>query len=306
MRLKQIFFWLLMILAAGLGGVKAYFDHQLQIQWDKSIYAVADTVMIDYSQIMSSLLGSIIIREMQLVAPGYEPWQVDKLTFERIYYFYNPYQLPPYLRLTAQNIQWEISDIAPPTPVLMSAFGYAPYYLTPRELRSLGYARIQANLEVIIQPKGGEIKGENSKNQVILVHAKLDAGTWGQFQLMMELAKVPVPIKWQTPKVWQQIQLIALNITYIDRGLFNRLFIRLAQRNKMTLVELKQALLIKLKTDLAPRRTSLPPSVFASLQQFIQTPQQVSLSLQPKLPLQLTRIGTIALPDLGLKMSYGD
>lgn len=306
LNLKKVFFWLVMILAASLGGAKAYFDHQLQIKLDKSIHAVADKVLIDYSQITSSLLGSIVVRHLQLLAPGYEPLQVDKLTFERIYYFYNPYQLPPYLRLTAKNMQWEISDIAPPTPVLMSAFGYAPYYLTPRELRSLGYARIEANIEFSAQPGIVEIKGLDSKNQHVFFKTMIHAGAWGQVELMVELAEVPVPIKWQTPMVWQQIQLVALTFNYIDNGLFDRLFIRLAQRNKMTLVELKQALLIKLKTDLAPMRASLPQSVIASLQQFIQTPQQISLYLQPEPPLRLKAIETISLKNLGLKMATSD
>lgn len=305
--MKKIFFWLVMILAAGLGGGKAYFDHQLQINWDKSIQAVADKVLVDYSQITSSLLGSIVIRHLQLLASGYEPLQVEKFTFERIYYFYNPYQLPPYLRFKVNQVRWEISDIAPPTPILMSAFGYAPYYITPRELRSLGYARIEADIELIIQPKTVEIQGlDSTKNQHVFFQATIHAGAWGEVELMMELAQVPVPVKWQTPTVWQEIQLIALTFSYLDKGLFNRLFTRLAQRNKMTLVELKQALLVKLKTDLAPMRAWLSPSVIASLQQFIQTPQQISLYLQPKPPLQLKEIETISLKNLGLKMATSD
>ncbi len=129
-RLKNVILTALMILAASLGGTKAYIDHRLRIEFDTSIQSVADKVLIEYADIRLSLLGSLIINDLRLTLPDSVPVQIDTVTLLKAYQFYDLKTLPGQFSIAIQGLQLPISNSAPPVPVLMSAFGYAPYYLT--------------------------------------------------------------------------------------------------------------------------------------------------------------------------------
>jgi hypothetical protein len=287
MQIKKIIFITTMILAASLGSAKAYIDHQLGVELNRSLKSIAKRVTIDYSEVSTSLLGSAYIRKMHLSMPGYAPVLIDTITLYKAYQFYNPKKLPQQISIAIQGVQFPISDTATPAPILVSALGYAPYYFTLKELRHLGYARINANID--IELKQGEKK--------ISLWGAINGRAWGELTLSTDLTN-SLAI---TSLLTQPIQLTALTFSYTERGLFNRLFTMLAQRNKMTVAHLKQSLINKLKGDLS--QITLDASILSSLQQFIQTPDKLTILMQPNSPITINTLLLTSPKHLGLKMT---
>ncbi|RKZ40647.1 MAG: hypothetical protein DRQ49_07700 [Gammaproteobacteria bacterium] len=283
-----------MILAACFGGAKAYIDHQLHIELDTSIQSVAELVPIEYSEVSTSLLGSVYIRHLRLTIPNSDPILINTITLYKAYQFYNPNKLPQHISMAIQGIQIPIpiSDTAAPTPVLVSAFGYAPYYFTLKELRELGYARINADIHIEAKP---------DKHKMSL-WGKINAQAWGELTLSADLNNVPTPASLSI-KTASQIQLAELTLSYTNKGFINRIFTHLARRNKMTVNRLKYSLINQLKNSMSQAKITLDASVLTSLQQFIQTPDRLTIHLKPNPPLTInTPIYTFP-KSLGLKMT---
>ncbi|MEN8217753.1 MAG: hypothetical protein ABFS56_15570 [Pseudomonadota bacterium] len=283
--IKNFIFVILMFIAATLGGAKAYIDHRLRTALETAIKSVADKVTIEYADVSTSLLGSVIINNLHLTVPDYAPVHIDTAILHKAY------QLPQHILITLKSVQFSISDTAPPVPILMSALGYAPYYLSPRELRGLGYARINADIDI-------EAKS-NEKNKMSL-SGLVNAYAWGELNLSLDLNNVPA---FSTAAAPQQIQLAALSLTYTNKGLVNQVFTWLAQRNKMSLAHFKQALITKLKSDINQTRGMLDATVLSSLQQFIQTPQRLTIHLQPTPPIMINALFYTSPKLLRLKMT---
>ncbi len=291
-KIKNLVIALLMIIAAGLGGAKAYIDHRLGIELDKSINSVTDKAIIEYTQVSTSLLGSVIINNLQLIAPDYAPVHIDTITLYSAYQFYDPNSLPQHISIAVEDIHIPISDTAHEPPVLMSAFGYAPYFLSPRELRGLGYTGINADMY---------FQAKLINNNKFALSVRVNAKAWGNLMFSADLINVPAPAS--LPKAASQIQLAALALTYIDNGLINQVFNWLAQRHKMTARRFKLLLIAKLKNDISQVPMTLDASVLASLQQFLQSPNQLTISLQPNSPLNINALMTTSPKHLGLKMT---
>ncbi len=288
MPIKKMIFITTMILAASLGSAKAYIDHQLGVELNRSLKSIANMVTIDYSEVSTSLIGSAYIRNMHLSMPGYAPVLIDTITLYKAYQFSNPKKLPQQISIAIQGVQFPISDTATPAPILVSALGYAPYYFTLKELRHLGYARINANIDI-------ELKQQGKKK--ISLWGAINGRSWGELTLSTDLNN-SLAI---TSLFTQQVQLTALTFSYTDNGLFNRLFTMLAQRNKMTVAHLKQSLINKLKGDLS--QITLDASILTSLQQFIQTPDKLTILMQPNSPITINTLLLTSPKLMGLKMT---
>lgn len=289
--MKNVIFTTLMIFAACLGGTKAYMDHRLCIELDNSIESIAEQVTIEYTDANISLLGAIIVSNLRLNAPGYTPVQIDTVTLYKAYQFYNLPILPQMMSIAIQGIHIPINDTTPPTPVLVSAFGYAPYYLNPRELRALGYARVNADVYL-------ETKLHNNKMSVL---GTMNAHAWGELRLSADFTNMSTPVS--LPKAIKQIRLSTLTLTYTNQKLIDRIFTYLAQRNRMTVDNIKQTLSSKLKNDIRQAPLTLDPTVLLSLQQFIQIPNRLTLRLQPTPPIMINQLFQVSPKRLGLKMT---
>jgi hypothetical protein len=127
------------------------------------------------------------------------------------------------------------------------------------------------------------------------------ADTWGDLVLVVDLNKVPTLEKWTT--LAGQIQLTTLIVSYTSKNLISRVFTRLAQRNTMTTDKFKQTLINKIQSDLQPVQVALEASSQASLQQFIQTPQTLTVQLQPNPPLAISALWNVSPAQLGLKIT---
>lgn len=289
-KLKNFFIVLLMMISASLGAAKAYLDHRLHYELDTSIHKIADKVTIEYTDIYTSLLGSVIIDNLHLTTPNYPPIQVDMVTLYKAYQFYDVNRLPQFMQIALKGVQFQLSDTAAPVPILMSAFGYAPYYLTPRELRGLGYASLNADINLDIKSPG--------KNISLL--GNINAYAWGELQLSVDLNNVPAPALFSKAK--SQIQLTEFIVTYTNKGLVNQVFTWLAQRNKMAIGNFKQTLMAKLKKDVHQARLTLDTSVLSSIERFIKSPTQLTIHLQPSSPITINTLFQTSPSRLGLKL----
>lgn len=101
---KIIILTILMSIASILGAAKAYFDHRLRLELDNSIQSLDNYVHIDYSGIKTSLLASIYLSNLNLIAPDYPPIHINSIKVNKIY------QLPQKLSLVLEGVKLTLND----------------------------------------------------------------------------------------------------------------------------------------------------------------------------------------------------
>jgi hypothetical protein len=280
-----------LIISALLGATKAYLDYRLPIELNKTLEKTA--LPISYAETYLTLLGAIKINNVQF---NTFPLKIEALTLHHAYRFYDVNSLPTFMRLTAQKIQIPISDESSTPPPLLNILGYATYYLNSRELRELGYTTLQAELDITAK--------QTTENRLV-ISGLFTVMQVGKLTLRVELENVPPPMKW-TNTTFLALPFTQLIFNYSDDDFMKRVFSFLAQRNKMTAVQLKQTLKTKVITDLKQSGLTFDESVLTSLQEFIQNPETLTISLQPPTPLSIEKLEkllpTILLKALGLTM----
>ena len=292
MKLKNLVLTFLMILAASLGGSKAYIDYLLRQELNASIQAVANKFTVDYADIRASWLGAVILKDLDLaLANSDESLHIDTIHLNKVYQFYDLDQWPTDIQLNLNGLRYPINDVSSPPPVIITSLGYAPYYLTAKELRNLGYQNINADIT---------IQAKTSLKKVSLTGV-INAYAWGNFNFILELNQLPSPQQWTTSSL-KSIQLIYLKFSYSDNGFLNRVFTWLAQRNKMTSANFKQTLLTQLSHDLNFTQ-EISSNVLNPLLQFIQNPRQLNLYLRPDLPIVIAALEQMSLKQLGLTIT---
>jgi hypothetical protein len=292
MKLKNLILTFLMILSASIGGTKAYIDYLLRQELNTSIQSVANQVTLNYADIRTSWLGAVILKDLDLIlANSDEPLHIETIRLDKAYQFHNLTQWPTNMQLSLTNLRYPINDISSPPPVIIASLGYAPYYLTPKELRSLGYLNINADIALQVQ----------TSLEKVAITGVINAQAWGDFNFILEFNQLPSPQQW-TISTFKSIQLLYLKFSYIDNGFFNRVFTWLAQRNKMTLARFKQTLLTQLSHDFNSTQ-EIGSNVLNPLLQFIQNPRQLTLYLRPDLPIVIEALGQVPLKQLGLTIA---
>ncbi len=264
--MKKIIIIIAMILSASLGGGKAYVDHRLMSAFNNMIASIDDTITINYSHIKLSVLGSVIINDIHVTIPDYPVISIDTVEI------YKLYQLPQWINVAIQGVHVPISD-AVNIPILVSAFGYTPYYMTPKEVRDLGYTQINAHIKIVAQML---------PNNFFEVTGTLDAQDLGQLKGAVTVNKIPL------------IQ--ALRVTYTNHNFFQKIFTHLAQRNTKTVTQLKKMLIRKIKKDIVHIDSS-------NLQHFIQTPKRLTIDLHPYSPMSINTLLSTSPKHLRLKIS---
>ncbi len=260
-----------MILAATLGGAKAYLDYQLGRELDK----ITNQITAEYSQISSSLLGQVIIENVHL--DSYMQVYINRIILHKAYQFYP--NLPKSMSLNLEGVRIPIANTMQPIPLLISAFGYEPYYISLKELYDLGYANINADISL-------DAKLQDNQLSVLGI---IDANIWGKFTLSAELNKVS--------NSFNTMELVSFQLKYIDNGLVNKAISHLALRNKITLMQLQQNFISKLNNDIKQ------PDITNNLRQFIQNPRGLTLNLQPNFPMNISVLKTFPIQKFKLNIT---
>lgn len=292
---KILILTLLMLMAASLGGGKAYLDYRLRTELDTRTHAAAHYVTVSYQQVNTTLTGAINLSEVQLTKL---PIRIATLTLHQAYQFYDATTLPQTVHVTAHQLTIPVSDRAT-VPPLLTLFGYAPYYVTPKELRDLGYTTITAEVDITLTKVA-------DKEMLGVIAAVMP--TVGQLQVTFSAKNVLPPAQW--PLAATSVELTALEIRYTDSGLVKQVGNKLAQRQQVTVENLVQTFGTKLQTDTTRLGVKLEASTFTQLQKFLQTPSTLVIRCKPSTPLTvaaLTRLSPVTFVErLGFSLQSLD
>ncbi len=284
-KIKTIVTTILLLAAISIGSGKALIDYKLNDTANQ--WVTSTNIEFNYADLFLNLQGNVVVKQANFQLSNLEKITIDELIIHQAYQFYLSQGLPEKAYVTAHNIKMNILDVEPPPPPLLSALGYAPYYLTPHALKQIGLGNINANLELTTTFVAKRL-------QVLM---KIDAEQWGNWEANLDLNEL------QNLNDWQSSYLQALVVTYVDKGLIESIFNFLAQRNQAFLPEFKQAFLVKLKTDATRANIQLDPTVLASVQQLVHHPRQLTIKLIPTYSVRLNQLTYSTPQRLGLTMS---
>ena len=261
-----------MVLAAILGGAKAYLDHQLHLKLDKTI--ATNKIKAEYSKISSSLLGQVIIEDLRLN----NFVQIDKVILSKAYQFYD--KLPESMDLNLEGVQISLDNTNKSVPMLIYVLGYAPYYTNLKELSALGYSNLRADVSL----------NAKLQNKKLLLSGTVEANKWGNFDILAELNNV-------SKSSIKRTKLVSSQLKYFNKGLVNKVTDYLANRNKITSVQLQQNFITKLENDI--KQTDITNNI----QQFIKNPQVLTAYLKPKIPISVNNLIMLPLLKFELKIT---
>lgn len=287
---KNLIVTLLMLLAACLGGGKAYLDYWLQQKFNHWIASVASEFTVNYGEIKTNLAGNLTINQLVITLPKTIPIYMDAITVYSIYQFYPLHALPKRIAISVKNINFPIGDSNPPVPILVKTLGYAPYYVNDTMMRKLGYLHFNSDLDCEMQ-----LSEKQSHFSAIL-----EADRWGHLEIRGTLQH---DASFLEKTFSNSVQLNDFVLNYSDRGLVNQVLTLLAQRDAKNVDEFKQGLLQKITKDIHRSGISLDNGILISLAQFINNPKLLTLFLQPNPPLFLHQLNTVRFEQLGLRMT---
>jgi hypothetical protein len=200
---------------------------------------------------------------------------IDKIILSQAYQFYN--KLPESISLNLKGVRIPISNKSMPIPVIISAFGYAPYYISLTELHELGYPDIRANIS---------LDAKLQQNKLSLT-VNINTDAWGKFTILIDLNKVS--------KYMKKMELISIQLKYFDAGLVNKLIAYLASRNKITPTQLQQNFITKLNRDVG--------NITSNVQRFIQNPDVLTIKLKPDFPMNIKMLKTFPIQKIKITVN---
>jgi len=294
-RIKTLVITVVLLIAASLGGIKAYLDHYVVQKVAQLTQQFAKQATIHYGEVNLSLFGNLMIKSLQVQSDALPDLKITELMLSPLYELYNENRVPNFLQLTLKNLEITLPDRAPPAPWWLKLAKYDTYYLTLHDLRSLSYTVLQA--DVVLQAE--------KKQKSVDLSLSINSKNFGIWQLNLTLDEVTTLKQLLTAVTTVPLRNISLN--YQDNGLLPQVFKLLAQRNTMTEVALQQQLSQKVSADLQRSGAKLDASVINGLQQFIQTPRRLTVTLEPNPSITLNGL-SLLLPEnmpqrLNLKIS---
>ncbi|MEN9460740.1 MAG: hypothetical protein RIS84_760 [Pseudomonadota bacterium] len=296
--LKSIFYGVLLLLAAILGGTKAFVDYTLSDSLQQTVKNLSKQVTLRYSSAYLSWTGAVVIENVQGSTPQGLNFSVAQLRLPAAYQWLSlPAALP-------ETFSLELNDLRIPLPetaaqdswqAMFKAVGYGDYYLSSKELRNLGYAQWQGDLAFSGLQQADLLK----------VATVIKSSAWGNWSGVVELNKVPALPKWG--QLSGQMQIAEVRLNYQETGLNARLLGFLAQRQGQPLEGLKTALAQKITQAIQQSGWVLDGSVSETIKQFIQSPKSLNALFQPTPPITLNELLNAPLEKLpvrlGLKMT---
>ncbi|MDD2815047.1 MAG: hypothetical protein PHP00_04820 [Thiotrichaceae bacterium] len=296
--LKNIFYGVLLLLAAVLGGGKAFVDYTLSDSLQQAVKSVSKQISLRYSTAYLSWMGAVVVENVQGSTPFGLNFSVAEVRLPAAYHWLSlPAALP-------SNFSLELNDVRIPIPeaaaqdswqAVFKAVGYGNYYLSSKELRNLGYAQWQGDIAF----------SGLQQAEVLKVATVIKSSAWGNWSGVLELNKVPALPKWG--QLSGQMQVAETRLAYQDTGLSARLLSFLAQRQGQPVESLKTALAQKITQDIQQSGLVIDGSVSNSLKQFIQTPANLNALLQPTPPITINELLNAPIEKLpvrlGLKMT---
>jgi hypothetical protein len=277
-RIKFFLTIFILLLAASVGGLKAYLDHYVAHQVVQFTQQFAKQAKIHYQSVEVSLLGTISIKSLTIQNIELGELKIATASISPLYELYDEKRLPNILQISLKNLEISTPDIAPPSPWWLKLAKYDAYYVTPRELKNLGYAQLFGDVTLSLQKM-------TKQAEFIL---KINSQQIGNWQLQMQLEDVTTLKQLTTASTTLPLHSFSLN--YMDNGFLPKIFNHLAQRTSTTAANLQQQLSQKVQSDLQRNSGALDASVINPLQQFIHTPRSLTVMLEPNPSISLNSL----------------
>lgn len=277
-RIKFFLTIFILLLAASVGGLKAYLDHYVAHQVAQFTQQFAKQAKIHYQSVEVSLLGTISIKSLTIQNIELGELKIATASISPLYELYDEKRLPNTLQISLKNLEISTPDIAPPSPWWLKLAKYDAYYVTPRELKNLGYAQLFGDVTLSLQKM-------TKQAEFIL---KINSQQIGNWQLQMQLEDVTTLKQLTTASTTLPLHSFSLN--YMDNGFLPKIFNHLAQRTSTTAANLQQQLSQKVQSDLQRNSGALDASVINPLQQFIHTPRSLTVMLEPNPSISLNSL----------------
>lgn len=277
-RIKFFLTIFILLLVASVGGLKAYLDHYVAHQVAQFTQQFAKQAKIHYQSVEVSLLGTISIKSLTIQNIELGELKIATASISPLYELYDEKRLPNILQISLKNLEISTPDIAPPSPWWLKLAKYDAYYVTPRELKNLGYAQLFGDVTLSLQKM-------TKQAEFIL---KINSQQIGNWQLQMQLEDVTTLKQLITASTTLPLHSFSLN--YMDNGFLSKIFNHLAQRTSTTAANLQQQLSQKVQSDLQRNSGALDASVINPLQQFIHTPRSLTVMLEPNPSISLNSL----------------
>jgi hypothetical protein len=289
---------ILLLLAAMLGGARAFVDYSLNDGLQQVVKNLSKHVTLRYSSAYLSWMGAVVIENIQGSTPLGLNFSITELHLPVAYQYLNlSTALPSHFSLELNGLSILIPETTAQDSwqTIFKAVGYGDYYLSSKELRNLGYAQWQGDIAF----------SGLQQAELLKVATVIKSSAWGHWSGVVELNKVPALPKWG--QLSGQIQVAEARLNYQDMGLSARLLGFLAQRQGQPLESLKTALAQKITQAIQQSGLVLDGSVNNSIKQFIQAPSNLNAVLQPTPPITINELLNAPLEKLpvrlGLKMT---
>ncbi|MDY6993076.1 MAG: hypothetical protein SVR94_10805 [Pseudomonadota bacterium] len=283
-KIKTIGVVLLLLIATALGGGKAYIDYQLNHQFKTQLQKQFDKLSL--SQVRLSWLGTLLLQHVQLLISPYPPLSIAQVRIPQVYHYYGQ-RWPAVSQMVFQDVTLSLEHYDTSIPMIMNLLGYSRYAVSMQTLRDLGYAILTVDtITVTLFKQAPQLKLE------------MQASHLGQLTVIAHLTASPQTLSLEALK---HSQLTELNLIYRAGKIIDDIFTHLAQRNKMTLSDLKQNLIAQLHQDL--NRAKVNADILKGLAEFIQTPSQLMIQLQPHSPVSITAMMSTELTQWRLTLT---
>ncbi|OUD12508.1 hypothetical protein TPSD3_15565 [Thioflexithrix psekupsensis] len=275
-------FWFSLLLAFLFGGIKAildrgtdYFLRDIQQQLQNQ------QIHLQVEKLGFSLPSYFTLKQVQLENNYHWPLSIEQINIGSLLEIFNIKKLPQNLNINLQNSRLKIPEQHVTAPFIIKALGYDAYFISPAELKQFtATSHIQGDLHLQLK----------AKEQQLTLTAQFNSQDWGQWQLHIKLEQVADLPNW-SKETLMQAQLAYLQMDYQDNGWVNRWLSFVAHRQGILLSELKSQFIQQLQNDLT--RSAAPAFIFNALQDFIQQTDQLTIKLQPPIPLSLQQISQI-------------
>lgn len=282
----------MMLMAGLLGGGKAYLDHQLAKQLNQLLAKIAPEMVLHYQSINLSLLGEIVISQVQWYLPNNkQPIEIKNIIVPQAYLlaWHDWDTFPLITRINAKKITLTLPDTTSTPPLLFNLLGYANYYLNFAELHQLGYQQIEADAQMIL-------KVTDNQGQL---ETQIEAGQWGKLSFAIEMPAIPKPIQFNK----QVVKISMMAVKYENKGLIEQWLSFLAKRNGIPLDIFKQTLINKINHDIVQSGVRQEMGLLTHLQRFFDTLIDISVYLYTSKPTTLNTVVTMNPAEMNLKIT---
>lgn len=269
-----------LLCAALIGGFKAGADHWLHGRLRQEALALAP------AQFQFASVGlwpdALRLHQARLQASPWPGVTAEALIFPDVHRFVWESPLPHRLVARAQALTVEWAPASEETPGLVTALGYAPYYLAAREAAALGLTRPKGDAEARVDYRAEE------KVLIASFHWRLDGIASLELEATLEsIAHWPAQ-----DSLVNQARLRAARLTLRGENLA-RVPQYLARREQQTPEAWRRQLLEKLTSDLGLVGLTLPLQTQQALDQFLTEGRQLEILLRPPRPIPWSRVSRL-------------